>query len=40
MDAIIKTSKIDEAIAKANFDMSLLEWFVLRSHAAEKKHLF
>ena len=28
------TSKIDDA--KTNFDMSLLEWFMLRNHAAEK----
>ena len=37
--AIIKTKKIDEDGTKTNFDKSLLEWFMLRSHAAEK-HLF
>ena len=31
--------KNDEASTKTNFDMSLLEWFMLRSRAAEK-HLF
>ena len=36
MDAIMKTLKIDEASTRTNFDMSLLEWVMLRSRAAEK----
>ena len=35
----LRPKKTDEASAKTNFDMSLLEWFMLRSRAAEK-HLF
>ena len=38
--AIIKTLKIDEDGTKTNFDNSLLEWFMLRSHAAEKNICF
>ena len=34
---MIKTLKIDEDGTKTNFDNSLLELFMLRSHAAEKK---
>ena len=32
----LRPKKNDEASAKTNFDMSLLEWFMLRSRAAEK----
>ena len=39
IDAIIKTSKIGEDSNKINVDMSLPDWFMHRSHAAEK-HLF
>ena len=34
IDAIIKTSKIGKASAKIKVDISLLDWFILRSHAA------
>ena len=33
--ALINTSKIGEASTKINVDISLLEWLMLRSHAAE-----
>ena len=36
---MIKTLKIDEDGTKTNFDNSLLELFMLRSHAAEKKNI-
>ena len=32
----LRPKKNDEASAKTNFDVSLLEWFMLRSRAAEK----
>ena len=35
----LRPTKNDEASDKTNFDISLLEWFMLRSRAAEK-HLF
>ena len=35
IDAIIKASKIGEASTKIKVEISLLVWFMLRSHAAE-----
>ena len=31
----LRSKKIDEDGTKTNFDKSLLEWFMLRSHAAD-----
>ena len=35
IDAVIKTSKIGEASTKIKVEISLLVWFMFRSHAAE-----